>query len=185
MWGQSPSRTVRRYRAAWTMGPLSALKKLERLKTFFCFCEDAGWTRENPAKVLKAPQVSQRPTLPFTKDEMEKIMWAVDLYPTAGIHGKKTPLRAKALVLLLRYSGMRIGDAATLNREKIENGKLLLYTAKTNTPVHLPLPKEVIDALDALGETGEYFFWSGRGGVKAATSGMQRTLFRLFKLARS
>jgi integrase len=60
---------------------------------------------------------------------------------------------------------------------------LLLYTAKTNTPVHLQLPKEIIAALDALGETGEYFFWPGRGGVKAATSGMQRTLYRLFRLA--
>jgi len=57
---------------------------------------------------------------------------------------------------------MRIGDAATLQRDKVENRKLLLYTAKTNTPVHLPLPKEVTDALVARGETGELF--SGQAG---------------------
>ena len=175
---------IRAYREAWGMVPLSALKKLERLNTFFRFCDDAGWIRENPTRVIRSPKIVHRPTLPFTKEEMEKIVWATEVYPTAGIHGMKNPLRAKAMVLLLRYSGMRVGDVATLACEKIQNGQLLLYTAKTNTPVSLPLPKDVLRDLADLGETGKYFFWSGNGGVKAATSGVQRTLAKVFKLAK-
>jgi integrase/recombinase XerD len=181
--GSLDAEDMRSYREGWELSPVSALKKLEGLRTFFRFCDDAGWIGNNPARSLKAPKVVPNPTLPFTKDEMEKILWATELYPTAGIHGKKNPLRAKAMVLLLRYSGMRVGDAATLTRDRIQNGKLFLYTAKTKTPVFVPLPKEVIDALEKLEETGKYFFWSGYGTVKAATSGVQRTLYRVFKLA--
>ncbi len=174
---------LQRYKQCWEMGPLSQRKKIERLRTFFNFCIESKWIRENPARVLQGPKVIPGPTLPFTAEEMEKILWATEVYPTAGIHGKMTPLRARAFVLLLRYSGMRIGDAATLARDRIQDGKLFLYTAKTKTPVHMPLPKEVIEALAKLYDTGKYYFWSGKGTIKAATSGMQRTLYRLFKLA--
>jgi integrase len=38
------------------------------------------------------------------------------------------------------HSGLRILDAAKLRPEKVVNGKLLLYTAKTGVPVWCPLP---------------------------------------------
>src|SRR5262249_292224 len=105
------------------------------------------------------------------------------LYPTAGIHGKFTPLRAKGFVLLLRYSGMRVGDAATLRRDKIQDGRLFLYTGKKKTPVYVRFPHSCLETLEQLPKQGDHFFWSGNGTVKAATAGMQRTLTRLFRIA--
>jgi hypothetical protein len=67
-----------------------------------------------------------------------------------------TAIRLRALVLLLHYSGLRSTDAATLSRNRITGDKLLLYTAKTGTPVFCPLPPVVIGALGAIPEKGLY-----------------------------
>jgi len=64
----------------------------------------------------------------------------------------------RALVLLLRYSGLRIRDAATLSRNSTQGNKLFLYTAKTGTPVYCPLLPFVIEALHAIAEKTAYFF---------------------------
>ena len=42
-----------RYRESWTMGPLSARKKVERMRTFFRFCVARSWCSRNPASLLK------------------------------------------------------------------------------------------------------------------------------------
>jgi integrase len=63
-------------------------------------------------------------------DEMDKILWACDLYPDNGRYRKGTPARLKALVLLMRYSGLRIGDAVTLEVDRITEDRLFLYTQK-------------------------------------------------------
>ena len=54
----------------------------------------------------------------------------------------------RALVFLLRYSGLRIEDALALGRIRIVDGKLFLYTAKTGTPAYLPLPDFVVEAVE-------------------------------------
>jgi integrase/recombinase XerD len=152
---------MRAYRETWAMAPASARKKLERLRTFFRFCVDSGWTWENPAKLIKPPLARPTPTLPFTDPEMEKILWATEVYPNKGIYGVDTGRRIRAFVDLLRYSGLRIRDAATLSRDKLHENKLLLYTQKTGQPVWLPLPKKIAEELEALNLGGKYFFWSG------------------------
>lgn len=92
--------------------------------------------------------------------------------------------RLRALVLLLRYSGLRIGDAVTLSRDRIVGSKLFLYTAKTGTPVYCPLPEFVIMALDAVERTNErYFFWSGTSEKDGVARDYIRYLSSLFKLA--
>src|SRR2546427_750029 len=37
------------YRESWEMAPITALKKVERLKAFFGFCKARGWVKENRA----------------------------------------------------------------------------------------------------------------------------------------
>jgi integrase/recombinase XerD len=88
-------------------------------------------------------------------------------------------------VLLLRHSGLRIGDAATLGRSRIAGDKLFLYTAKTGTPVCLPLPDFVLNALGAIPKVSEkYFFWKGESKVDSASGDWQRTLKAVFELAK-
>jgi integrase/recombinase XerD len=102
-----------------------------------------------------------------------------------GRTGQENARRLRALVLLLRYSGLRIGDAVSLPRDRIADGKLFLYTAKTGTLVSCPLHNDVIQALDAvLGTSEKYFFWTGQGNLKSAVGDWQRSMKKLFALAK-
>jgi integrase/recombinase XerD len=175
--------TVREFRNTWQDAPITAYKKFERFRTFLRFCEHSGWLPENPAAKVKLPRVTQSPTLPFTDEELAKILAACDKLSTRGQESGENPPRAKAFVLLLRYSGLRLNDAVTLRRDRITDGRLFLYTQKTGTPVFLPLPKMVLDALRALNSTDTFFFWSGNGNPKSAMSSWDRTLRTLFRLA--
>jgi site-specific recombinase XerD len=76
------------------------LKKLERLRAWLKFCVESKWTDENHARRLQAPKVADGPTLPFSREEMLKILAAFDSYgKSAGLGNAR---RLKALVLLLR-----------------------------------------------------------------------------------
>jgi len=176
---------VRRYRETWELAPVSARKKLERLRTFFRFCIENQWMHMNPAKGIKPPIAHHRPTLPVTNEDFEKILWACDLYPTQGIYREGNRTRVKAFVLMLRYSGLRIRDVALLSEDKLKNNKLLLYSAKTKVPVYIPLPEFVVEEVHRAGAlySGKYFFWSGHGEIKSCVNDWQRTLARLSKLA--
>ena len=87
--------------------------------------------------------------MPFTIEEMKRLLDTCDVFaakrPKIG-HFKLRRLRA--LILLARYSGLRIGDAASLACDRLDGQKLFLYTAKTGTPVHSKLPQFVVDELD-------------------------------------
>lgn len=107
--GRRPIRSLglpelRQYRESWDIAPISARKKLERLRTFFRFCMESGWVRENPAKLIKAPQTRPSPTLPFTDSDIEKILWATEVYPSKGIYKEESGRRVRAFINLLRYS---------------------------------------------------------------------------------
>jgi site-specific recombinase XerD len=176
---------IRRYRETWELAPVSARKKLERLRTFFRFCIENQWMHANPAKGIKPPIAHHRPTLPVTNEDFEKILWACDLYPTQGIYREGNRTRVKAFILMLRYSGLRIRDVALLSEDKLKNNKLLLYSSKTKVPVYVPLPDFVVKEVHRAGalHSGIHFFWSGHGEIKSCVNDWQRTLARLSKLA--
>ncbi len=176
---------LREYWERWQLSPVSSVKKLERLRSFFKFCMESEWCGRNPAKGIKVPVHRTLPTLSLTSDEFEKIVWACELFPAKGIYGKGNRIRVRAFLLLLRYSVLRIRDAVLLTEDKIVGNKLLLYSAKTGVPVHIPLPEIVVKELAWAHELSpaKYFFWSGSGDVKSAVNDWQRTLARLSKLA--
>jgi integrase/recombinase XerD len=92
--------------------------------------------------------------------------------------------RLRCLVLFLRYTGMRIGDASTCPVERLTGDKVFLYTKKTNVPVSMKLPPFVVVALNALPRvSGQYFFWTGEGTADTVAGNWRRSLRKLFKLA--
>ena len=168
---------VRRFRASWKNKNISARKKFEAFRAFFRFVHESGWIPTNPAIHLKPPKITEPPTAPFTREEVASILNACDIYPD-----KANSVRLRALVFLLRYSGLRIRDAVTLSRNRIQDDKLFLYTAKTGTAVYCPLPPFVVKALDAI-PASTYFFWTGLSKPKSAVGDWQRSLKRLLILA--
>jgi integrase/recombinase XerD len=175
---------LREYRESWKMSPISSRKKLERLRTFFKFCQESGWIKSNPAKVLKPPREHPQPTLPLTRDQFEKIEWATQLMGK-GVYGEKNQIRVRAFVRLLRYSGLRIRDAVLLTDDKVVGNRIMLYSAKTGVSVYVPLPDFVVKDLEWAYELspGKYFFWSGSGDVKSCVNDWQRSLKRVSDLA--
>ena len=61
--------------------------------------------------------------------------------------------------MVLRYTGLRIGDLVQLRRESVKDGKVFLYTQKTGTPVWIPVPPFVTAALARVPYVGKHFFW--------------------------
>ena len=149
--------SVSQFRASCKDGPRSSAKKLERLRVFFRFAQKRKWIAENPPADLKAPRVTLCPTLPFTSAEMLRILAAIDKYKDEFPgRGATNARRIRTLVLLLRYSGMRIGDAVSLSTDRIEGNRLFLYTQKTGVPVNTILPDFVLKALDATPKVTPY-----------------------------
>lgn len=88
------------------------------------------------------------------------------------------------MILLLRYSGLRISDAALLQRSRLSGDKLFLYTQKTGTPVWVPLPTTTIEALkNAPSDNEKYFFWNGNCLPTSTVKIWERTFATVFEKA--
>jgi site-specific recombinase XerD len=174
------------FRATWADGPRTASKKLERLRAFFRFAHDRQWIETNPATRIKLPKVSVRPTMPLTQDEMLEILKACDgLYATTAVDGKLNAYRLKTLVLLMRYTGMRVSDAVTLTADRLNGKRLFLYTQKTGVPVYTVLPDSLLQALDATPRmTSTHYFWTGVGKRRTVVTHWQRRLKMIFDSAK-
>jgi|SRR6516164_5275744 hypothetical protein len=75
-----------------------AQKKIERLRALFRFAQNRKWLRENPASGLKSPKVTLCPTLPYTREDMMKILAAIEKYademPAAGLQNARSDASA-------------------------------------------------------------------------------------------
>jgi integrase/recombinase XerD len=140
---------------------------------------------EAPAIRIKLPKVSIRPTMPLTCEEMVKILAAcADIEATMSVEGKLNALRLKSLIVLMRYSGMRVSDAVTLTTDRIDGKKLFLYTQKTGVPVYTVLPDSVLSALEATPRvTGERYFWSGQSKRESIAGLWEKRLKKAFERA--
>ena len=160
-------------------------KEIECLRAFCAFAVDHGWIAQNFAKKLRPPKDVEPATLPFESYEVQKILDCCGRLSNhnAGSAGR-AQLRARALVLLLLYSGLRISDAAKLERSRLDpDGRLLIRIMKTGSPLYIRLPESVVKALAALPvESAQFFFWSGRGKITTMTGSMRRTMDVLKKL---
>jgi integrase/recombinase XerD len=178
------------FRSTWKDGRLAKQKKQSRLIGFFWACVRRDYIVKNPSMGLGKIKVVQVPTDYFPRDEFQRILDATYIYgdPRGGyIPVQDTRIRLRVLTLLMRWSGLRIRDAITLERHQLHGDSLLLYQAKTGTPVYVPLPSFVVDALNTLPPgpkpNPRYFFWSGNGLPKSAVANWQRCYRLLFHLA--
>lgn len=170
---------LRLFRESWKESNISALKKLERLRSACKFFKDSGWIPENYAKAIRAPKVTDPPTMPLTQEEIADLLGAI---PTLG--GKDlTRKRMHALILVLRHSGLRIGDAVKLHESRVIGRRIRLHTAKTGTHIDVPVPGFLIDRLAELPRTKGFYFVTGEGSAATSAGNFRRTFRKLAKLA--
>jgi site-specific recombinase XerD len=161
------------------------LKELELWKQFFGFCSKRKWCDENPAEDIKRPKLMESEVVPFTQSEIIKTIAACDQFGA----GPYELLRARAMVLVLRNTGMRISDVVTLSKEHIVNGRIVRRSIKNKKLIRVELPAVVIEALDALplpreaAKDSKLFFASGSASVRSLVKGAERTLSSVFKHA--
>ena len=184
------TKEITRWRQGWKMGQLAKKKQHERVVGFFWFCIRQGWIQQNPTRAMGKIIARQTPTDYFPESEYATILDAcgrLDEGLKRAYDIEKRGTRIRALTELMRWSGLRIRDAVTLEKARLEGNKLFLYQAKTGVPVYVVLPPEVVEALNALSPgpkpNPRYFFWSGNGHPKSAVADWQRAFRRLFEVA--
>jgi integrase len=180
-----------RFRATWKNGESTTHRKHEMLMCFFGFCVRNEYLRKNPMEALTKPKTPELvPTDYFRPEEFDEIVDATYVYDYGGGNDcqSRAP-RLRALTLLMRWSGLSILDAVSLERDRLsenEDGddQIFLYRAKTNVPVYVVIPPDVAELLRSLpNENPRYFFWSGNGDPRSAAKAFQRSYWKLFKLA--
>lgn len=171
---------VRDFRNSWTTySPRTAGKHIERMKRFFSWCVENHWLDQSPAKPLKSPKVGETDVVPFTEDQIEKILKACVAY--------KGPNRERLVVLTLFMlaTGLRISDAVTISKDKIkkdDSGWMVeLRTMKTGTAVACPIQNDLAKSIMKL--EGDHPFWTGKSDLEDRTKNWRKIYNRVFKAA--
>jgi integrase/recombinase XerD len=192
------------WRASWKVNSLVRAKRQGLVIGFVWFCERRGWFPRNYASDMTTGlgriEVKATQTGYFMPAEYKTVLDATYLYsdrPSIDKHNSLTlgGYRIRALTEVMRWTGLRIRDAVTLEKHRLvrddQSGmwSVMVYQRKTGDPVYCPIPPHVAEILQDVpasqkGNTNErYFFWTGEGLAKTITSNWQRSYGKLFKLA--
>lgn len=174
------------FRGIRKIEPSTGVKELTAVRAFCGFCVLRKWLSENYAKLVRPPKVDRCPTLPFERAEIAKILEACGRITTDNPALVETVRdRARAAILTLMYSGLRISDLTKLERSTVDlqSGKMFLRVMKTHERLGMTLHASAVAALASLPDHGPYFFWTGNGDLVTAIKNMRRTIDRVLKLA--
>lgn len=185
------------YHRSRGVGPVTWKVELQTLRTFFGYCLSHKWLTANPAKELKTPRnLKPNEVVPYTLQEESRILAACGQIGGGKYHRSGAgyeQLRARAMVMLLRHSALRISDVATLRKDAVsydaENStwRVFVRTQKSGEPVYLPIPEDLKMVLDALplprnaARDCPYYFWNGETLRRAAVGIAERTLGAVFQ----
>jgi site-specific recombinase XerD len=173
--------------------------KVERqtLVTFFSHCVRRKWISSNPAKELPVVRcIKPNEIVPYTLTDEGKILMGCELigggkYNRSGARYEQ--IRARAMVLLLHSTALRISDVATFRRDAVswdaaaETWRIRVRTQKSGEPVYLPIPHALKLSLDAVPlprnapQDCPYYFWNGITSRRAVVGIAERTLAAVFK----
>lgn len=164
---------IEAFRNSWTDGALSRQKRYERLRGAFRYALDHDMIAANPTATLKGIKV---------KDDNGRVKDFSDAEMKAILEAARTDKdkRIFALVLLMRYSGLRISDATMLHKDALKGNQLTVRTIKTNVEVSVTLPAPVTAQLRGIErEHDGYYFWNGKSTLASLTD-----LYRDYHLRR-
>jgi integrase/recombinase XerD len=152
----------------------------ERLRSFLRYCFECRWLARIPA----VPRVTaeEPPTLPLTDAEYAHVLGCIDTVRPLRFDAKgvtrllspETKTRLRALIQLMRWSGLAIQDAVKLRRAAIihdeAKGIYRVVTArqKTGIDVSVPIPSDVaLEVLAVPSPNPLYIFWNGESKSRA------------------
>ena len=143
-------------------------KEHEIAKSFFHFARQEKWVADNPLQQgLRPPRQDAQPTMPLSEEETHCLV--------AAPRGS----RERALILLMRYSGLAVGDATTLPRAALEGQLLSLRRAKSGELVIWELPALVAAELEAVTPRRPRHFWNGESNRETVTGYWRSRIARI------
>jgi integrase/recombinase XerC len=185
------------FRASRTISLVTWRVELQALRTFFGHCVSRKWLPSNPAKELKPPRnLKPNEIVPYTLQEEALILAACSRIGGGKYHRSGAgyeQLRARAMIMLLRNTALRISDVATLRRDAIswddeeQTWRLLVRTQKSGETVYLPIPEDLKMVLDALplprnaAQDCPYYFWNGTASKRTIVGTTERTVTAVFR----
>ena len=126
--------------------------------------------------------------MPLTAEEYTGLLNAV--YEVEARWSFGTRRKIHALFQLMRWSGLAIQDALTLERGELKHdqkrGIYRIVTSRQKTGVHVsvPVPSAVAkELLEVLNGNPKYFFWTGEGDPKTLTNDYGRYIRPVFEAA--
>jgi site-specific recombinase XerD len=185
------------YRRSRDVSQVTWKVELQALRTFFHYCVTHKWIAANPGTEMKSPRnLKPNKVVPYTLREEAAILDACD--QIGGAKYKRGAavyerLRAKAMILLLRHTALRISDVATLESDAVswdedcQRWRIFVRTLKSGEQVYLPLPdglKVVLDVLPIPRNAPQgcrYYFWNGQSELRAVVGIAERSLAAVFK----
>jgi integrase len=176
--------TMDRYARWREKGGWAWIKEIELLRQFFEFCRDREWTTKNPARALKRPVLHEaNDVVPYSRAEIIKMIAACDQIGRASYERR----RARAMVLLMRFAGLRISDVVTLSRDHIQGNRLSKRAVKNHQWIRVELPPVVLEALDQLPlpkaaeQDCTLLFSGGQASLRSLVKGAARTMAAVFE----
>lgn len=131
-----------------TLAPISINRMHSVLNIAFNWLQTRGWMRNNPGRGLKKLKVQPADRDPYTQDEVARLFAACDQIGKTDYERR----RAKAMMYVLYYTGLRISDVAMLAKDRVKDGRLQIRTRKTGEVIDCQLPDVALAALAALPE---------------------------------
>lgn len=144
-----------------------------RCRSFLRYCYEAQWLPRIPA--MPKVKIDVAPTMPLTQAEVEALLKATETLD-AGVRQ-----RAHALIRLMRFSGLAIGDSLKLAKDRLKrDGHYYIETNRQKTGVHVSVPipddlaRELLNLPDEwiMASNGgkyrrhpNYFFWDGESDI--------------------
>jgi integrase/recombinase XerD len=159
------------YRGSWPETYPSTITRAlvqKRLRGFLRYCVDSGWLVRVPK--LSPITMDEPPTMPLTEAEYQKLLAAVPLEFPNGL-GQ----RLRAVIQVMRWSGLSVRDAVTLRRNQLrlsgEMYSVVTSRQKTGTHVSVPIPTAIAEEVLAACKHPVYLLWQNTKDGTARQAG--------------
>jgi integrase len=163
---------------------------LTRVKAFFRWAAAMEYTPRSPALMLKAVTPEDSQTWPLTPQQFEELLAATHkLDAEARYKSAQVGQHLRALFLVQRWTGLRVGDVLSLPKSALQGNRITaviqkkLHRKPAAARVVCIVPDHVAEALTSLPlrneEHPDYFFWSRKCTQQVNTNKWLRKVDRL------
>jgi integrase/recombinase XerC len=140
------------------------------LRCFFAYLRDAGWVRENPARLVRRARTSPPPPRALSDDEQRRLLDA--------LAGSRTAVerRDRMLFTLLLRTGLRIGSALALRVEDVDlDAGELAIRGKGDQRDRVLVPRDLVPLMREWVEgIGEGWLFAGNGAARLTVRSADR-----------